>query len=66
IQGLFVDLFETHGAQPVIPPKGIYTLLGAHLKPSDCYDVKTYRERHFIERLLGRIKENKRYRHAVR
>ncbi|MGL4824933.1 MAG: transposase [Alphaproteobacteria bacterium] len=39
-------LIRDHGAQPVIPPKGIYALPGSHLKPSDCYDVKTYRERH--------------------
>ncbi len=53
-------LIRDHGAQPVIPPKRICALPGSDLKPSDCYDVKTYRERHFIERLFGRIKENKR------
>jgi len=30
------------------------------LTPEDFYDTKLYRKRHIIERLFGRLKENKR------
>ena len=49
-----------HGAEPVIPPRRIWTLPGSDLLPEQCYDTKTYQKRHVIERLFGRLKENKR------
>ena len=53
-------IIKTNKAIPVIPPKGIYVLEGASLTPQDCYNTKIYRKRHIIERLFGRLKENKR------
>ena len=54
------DLIREKGAEPVIPPRGIWVPEGSTLTPEDCYDTVTYRQRHVIERLFGRIKENKR------
>lgn len=54
------NLIRDHGALPVIPPKGIYVPANSDLMPEDFYDTETYRKRHVIERLFGRIKENKR------
>lgn len=54
------SIIMAHNAQPVIPPKGIYTLKESNLTIEDCYDTKLYRTRHIIERLFGRLKENKR------
>ena len=53
-------IIKGHNAQPVIPPKGIYALDGSSVTIEDCYDTKLYRTRHVIERLFGRLKENKR------
>ena len=58
--GTVRSLIRSHGAQPVIPPRGIYVLPGSDASPQDFYDTQTYRKRHVIERLFGRIKENKR------
>lgn len=54
------DLIRTHGAKPVIPPRGVYVPAHSDLTHEDFYDTKTYRKRHVIERLFGRLKENKR------
>jgi transposase len=32
----------------------------SNLTPEDCYDTKIYSKLHSIERLFGRLKENKR------
>ena len=54
------SLIREKGAEPVIPPQGVYVLPGETTTIEDCYDVETYRKRHIIERLFGRCKENKR------
>ncbi len=38
----------------------LYVPANSDLMPEDFYDTETYRKRHVIERLFGRIKENKR------
>ncbi|WP_041860522.1 transposase [Rickettsia amblyommatis] len=47
-------------AVPVIPLKGVYLPNESTLTPEDFYDTKLYRKRHIIERIFGRLKENKR------
>lgn len=54
------NIIKAHHAEPVIPPKGVYLLEHSDLTIEDCYDIDTYRKRHMIERLFGRLKENKR------
>ena len=54
------DIIKSHNAQPVIPPKGVYLPKGSSLTLEDFYNVPLYRKRHVIERLFGRLKENKR------
>ena len=41
-------------------PKGVYLQEGSNLTLEDFYNVTLYRKRHVIERLFGRLKENKR------
>ena len=54
------NIIKEHHAEPVIPPKGVYLPEGSDLTTEDFYDTHTYRKRHIIERLFGRLKENKR------
>ena len=54
------DFIKSKNAIPVIPYKGIYLPNDSSLTPEDFYDTKIYRKRHIIERLFGRLKENKR------
>jgi transposase len=58
--GYIRHFIKLKGATPVIPLKGIYVLNDSTLTPEDFYDTKLYRKRHIIERLFGRLKENKR------
>jgi len=48
-------IFSTSG-----PYKGVYLPKDSNLTPEDFYDTVLYRKRHIIERLFGRLKENKR------
>jgi len=54
------NIIKSYGVTPVIPFKGVYLPEGSELTPEDFYDVKLYKKRNIIERLFGRIKENKR------
>ena len=54
------DLIKAYGATPVIPPRGTWVAADSTLTPEDFYDTQTYQKRHVIERLFGRIKDNKR------
>jgi transposase len=54
------NIIKSHNAEPVVPPKGVYLPEGSTLTPEDFYDTQIYRKRHIIERLFGRLKENKR------
>ncbi len=54
------NFIKSKGAIPVIPLKGVYLPNDSTLTPEDFYDTKLYRKRHIIERLFGRLKENKR------
>ena len=51
---------RSKGAIPVIPFRGVWLPNDSTLTPKDFYDTKLYRKRHIIERLFGRLKENKR------
>lgn len=54
------DVIKSKNAMPVIPYKGVYLPQDSTLTPEDFYDTNMYRRRHIIERLFGRLKENKR------
>ncbi|WP_341751036.1 transposase [Candidatus Tisiphia endosymbiont of Sialis lutaria] len=54
------DFIKSKNAIPVIPYKRVYLPNNSNLTPKDFYDTKIYRKRHIIERLFGRLKENKR------
>jgi transposase len=54
------NIIKSHGAIPVIPPKGVYLPKDSTLTPKDFYDIKLYRKRNIIERFFGRLKDNKR------
>jgi transposase len=54
------DFIKSKNAMPVIPYKGVYLPQDSTLMPEDFYDTNMYRRRHIIERLFGRLKENKR------
>ncbi|MCC8416221.1 MAG: transposase [Rickettsia endosymbiont of Gnoriste bilineata] len=54
------NFIKSKNAIPVIPYKGVYLPNDSNLTPEDFYDTKIYRKRHIIERLFGRLKENKR------
>jgi transposase len=54
------NFIKSKGTTPVIPYKGVYLPKDSPLTPEDFYDTKIYRKRHIIERLFGRLKENKR------
>ena len=58
--GIIRRFIKSKNVTPVIPYKGIYLPHDSNLTPDDFYDTKLYRQRHIIERLFGRIKENKR------
>ena len=58
--GSIRNFIKSKGATPVIPLKGVYLPNDSTLTPEDFYDTKLYRKRHIIERLFGRLKENKR------
>lgn len=51
---------KANKATPVIPLKGIYLLHDSALTTKDFYNTEIYAKRHIIERLFGRMKENKR------
>jgi len=53
-------VIQKQGAQPVIPRRGFDVWADSDPSPADVFDRKTYQRRHLIERLFGRIKENKR------
>ncbi|MCC8416315.1 MAG: transposase [Rickettsia endosymbiont of Gnoriste bilineata] len=55
-----LEILLNQNAIPVIPYKGAYLPNDSNLTPKDFYDTKIYRKRHIIERLFGRLKENKR------
>ncbi|WP_375326848.1 transposase [Candidatus Tisiphia endosymbiont of Nemotelus uliginosus] len=54
------NFIKSKNAIPVIPFKGVYLPTYSSLTPEDFYDTKLYQKRHIIERLFGRLKENKR------
>ena len=54
------NFIKSKNATPVIPYKGVWLPHDSILTPEDFYDVALYRKRHIIERLFGRLKENKR------
>lgn len=54
------NFIKAKNVTPVIPFKGVYLPVDSPLTPENFYDVTLYRKRHIIERLFGRIKENKR------
>ena len=54
------NIIRMHNSEPVIPPKGVYLPMDSDLTPQDFYNTQIYRKRHIIERLFGRLKENKR------
>lgn len=54
------NFIKSKNAIPVIPLKGVYLPNDSNLTPKDFYDTTLYRKRHIIERLFGRLKENKR------
>ena len=54
------NFIKLKNAVPVIPYKGVWLPHDSVLTPEDFYDVVLYRKRHVIERLFGRLKENKR------
>lgn len=54
------NFIKSKNTVPVIPFKGVYLPVDSPLTPEDFYDTKLYRKRHIIERLFGRLKENKR------
>ena len=54
------SVIKSKNATPVIPFKGVWLPNDSTLTPDDFYDVVLYRKRHIIERLFGRLKENKR------
>jgi transposase len=54
------NIIKAYNAEPVIPPKGVYLPKDSNLTLEDFYDTNIYRKRHIIERLFGRLKENKR------
>ena len=58
--GKIRNFIKSKNAVPVIPYKGVYLPDDSTLTPEDFYDTKMYRKRHIIERLFGRLKENKR------
>ena len=53
------SFIKPKNATPLIPLKGVYLPQDSPLTPEDFYDIKLYRTRHIIERLFGRLKENK-------
>jgi transposase len=54
------DFIKANKATPVIPFKGIYALPDSPLTAKDFYNTELYAKRNIIERLFGRMKENKR------
>ena len=58
--GRIKKFIRNKNATPVIPLKGVYLPKESKLTVNDFYDVQIYRKRHVIERLFGRMKENKR------
>ena len=54
------NFIKSKKAIPVIPFKGIYVFPNSPLTPEDFYNTEIYQKRHVIERLFGRLKENKR------
>jgi transposase len=54
------NFIKSKNAVPVIPYKGVYLPNDSTLTPEDFYDTTLYRKRNIIERLFGRLKENKR------
>jgi hypothetical protein len=48
--GAVRQLIRDSGAEPVIPPRGVWIPEGSTKTIEDCYDVVTYRKRHIIER----------------
>ena len=58
--GIIRRFIKSKNATPVIPYRGVYLPNDSALTLEDFYDTKMYRKRHIIERLFGRIKENKR------
>ena len=54
------ELIQNYGAHPIIPRRGLDVWADVKPKLADAFDGKTYRGRHVIERLFGRIKENNR------
>ncbi len=49
----FRQMMEARGLQPVIPPR-------CHHKAPAHYDRERYKDRNVVERLIGRLKENRR------
>ena len=58
--GVIRNFIKSKKATPIIPYKGIWAPADSTLTPEDSYDTHMYRRRHCIERLFGRLKENKR------
>ena len=58
--GIIRNFIKSKNSTPVIPLKGVYLPVNSTLTTEDFYDTKLYRQRHIIERLFGRLKENKR------
>ena len=58
--GIIRRFIKSKAATPVIPLKGVHLPVGSTLNTEDFYDTTLYRKRHIIERLFGRLKENKR------
>jgi transposase len=58
--GTVRNIIKSYNVVPVIPFKGVYLPENSELTPEDFYDVKLYKKRNIIERLFGRLKENKR------
>ena len=54
------NFIKSKGVTPIIPLKEVYLPNDLTLTPEDFYDTKLYRKQHIIERLFGRLKENKR------
>lgn len=57
--GIIRNVIKSKNAISVIPYKGVYLPNDSTLTPDDFYDNKIYRKRHIVERVFGRLKENK-------
>jgi transposase len=58
--GQIRQFIRSKKAVPVIPYRGVYLPDASSLTPEDFYDTALYRKRNIIERVFGRLKENKR------